>query len=68
MPSKLSVPFHGKMFGNKILIVKPNKHGSKKFTATKNDVLFDVFEVTCVLPSSHDTIRFPEIAVAFFQS
>ena len=36
----------------------------KKFTPTKNDVLFDAFEVTCVFQLSHDT----KIAVALVKS
>ena len=55
------------MFENGISIVKIKK-ASKNFTATKNNVLFDAFEVTCVFPLSHDIISFPEIEVALVQS
>ena len=63
VPFQLSVLFHEKMFKNIISIVKKNT-ASKKFTATKNDVLFDAFEVTYVFPLSHDT----KIAVTLVQS
>ena len=68
MPFQLSVSFHGRMFENIISIVKTNKStASKKFTATKNHVLFEAFEVTCIFPLSHDIISFPKIMVTLVQ-
>ena len=52
------------MFENIISIVKTNNTAYKKFTTTKNDVLFDAFEVTCVFQLRHDT----KIVVALVES